>query len=117
MPMAELSGSPPRPLAGKGVPSPPSSLSTGPQGTDEASLRSFLATLPAEQAVAARTLAHAWTAAGGTFHAGKLTVRLLALGPDGKSFTAATLHGIGPAGAPRLEVGRVLLYGHGLGPA
>src|SRR5688572_22842640 len=115
MPMAELSGSARRPVAGKGVPlaaAPP-----GVQGSDEAALLSFLAPLPSAEAVAARTLAHAWTAAGGTFNAGKLTVRLLAQGPDGKSFTAATLHGVGPSGAPRLEVGRVLLYGHGLGPA
>lgn len=98
MPMAELSAS-------------------GLQGSDEASLQSFLATLPPEEAVAARTLAHAWKATGGTFQAGKLTVRLLAQGPNGKSYTAATLHGAGPSGAPRLEIGRVLLYGHGLGPA
>ena len=119
MPMAELSGSAARrPLAGKGGPSTPVPSATGPgAGSDEAALQSFLATLPAEEAVAARTLAHAWTAAGGTFHAGKLTVRLLAQGPAGKGFTAATLHGVGPSGAPRLEVGRVLLYGHGLGPA
>ena len=126
MPMAELSGSAARrPTAGKGGPSSLSPSAPGPGSagapgapvSDEASLQAFLATLPAEEAVAARTLAHAWTAAGGTSQAGKLTVRLLAQGPGGKPFTAATLHGGGPAGAPRLEVGRVLLYGHGLGPA
>jgi hypothetical protein len=124
MPMAELSGSAARrPIAGKGGPSPLSSPATPPAagpaatGSDEAALQSFLATLPPEEAVAARTLAHAWKAAGGNFQAGKLTVRLLAQGPDGKSYTAATLHGPGPSGAPRLEIGRVLLYGHGLGPA
>src|SRR5688500_15177308 len=106
------------PMAGRAGPSSPASRpQDGPGASDEAALQSFLATLPADEAVAARTLAHAWTAAGGTFHAGKLTVRLLAQGPDGKSFTAATLHGVGASGVPRLEVGRVLLYGHGLGPA
>src|SRR5688572_9491969 len=88
-----------------------------PGGSDEAALQSFLASLPADQAVAARTLAHAWTASGGTFQAGRLTVRLLAQGLNGQPFTAATLHGIGPSGVPRLELGRVLLYAHGLGPA
>lgn len=102
MPQAGLAGSP------AGQAAPPS---------DEGALQAFLATLPPDQAVAARTLAHAWGAAGGTFHAGRLTVRLLAQGVNGQSFTAATLHGIGPSGAPRLELGRVLLYAHGLGPA
>lgn len=86
-------------------------------GSDEAALQAFLATLPPEEAVSARTLAHAWTASGGSFQAGKLTVRLLAQGPNGQTYTAATLHGIGPSGVPRVEVGRVLLYAHGLGPA
>jgi hypothetical protein len=85
--------------------------------SDETALQAFLTTLPPDQAIAARTLAHAWTAAGGTFAAGRLTVRLLAQGLNGQAFTAATLHGVGPSGAPRLELGRVLLYAHGLGPA
>src|SRR5688572_22451065 len=91
---------------------------TGDKGpaSDEGALQAFLATFPQDQAVAARTLAHAWTAAGGTFHAGKLTVRLLAQGPNGPPYTAATLHGGAGVGAPRLELGRVLLYAHGLGP-
>lgn len=88
-----------------------------PASSDEGALQQFLGTLPPEDAVPARTFAHAWTAAGGTFQAGKLTVRLLAQGRDGRTYTAATLHGVSPAGAPRLEVGRVLLYAHGLGPA
>jgi hypothetical protein len=83
------------------------------QASDEAALQAFLATLPAEEAVAVRTLAHAWAAAGGTHQAGRLTVRLLATSPSGRSFTAATLHG--PAsGTPRLEVARVLLVSHGV---
>ncbi|MFA5944370.1 MAG: hypothetical protein WC876_07895 [Candidatus Thermoplasmatota archaeon] len=97
----------------------PTAHLTGPPsgpGSDEAALRTFLATLPGEPAVAARTFAHAWTASGGTFQAGKLTVRLLAQGPNGKTYTAATLHAPGQAGTARLELGRVLLYGHGLGP-
>lgn len=116
--MTGLSGSSARqPVLGKGGTFTPTVPTVAAPASDEAALQAFLATLPPEEAVAARTLAHAWTAAGGTFHAGKLTVRLLAQGPDGKGFTAATLHGIGPSGAPRLEIGRVLLYGHGLGPA
>src|SRR5687768_680942 len=107
MPMAGLAG--PSPSAGR----PPD----GPGASDEAALQAFLATLPPDEAVAARTLAHAWTASGGTFHAGRLTVRLLAQGPSGPPYTAATLHGAAPSGAPRLEFGRVLLYAHGLGPA
>lgn len=85
------------------------------QASDETALQAFLATLPADEAVAARTLAHAWAAAGGAHQAGKLTVRLLATAPSGRAFTAATLHG--PAsGAPRLEVARVLLTTHGVAP-
>lgn len=103
MPQTGLAGTAPGPAG-----SPPA---------DEGALQAFLATLPADEAVAARTLAHAWSAAGGTFHAGRLTVRLLAQDVNGKPFTAATLHGVGPSGAPRLELGRVLLYARGLGPA
>jgi hypothetical protein len=85
------------------------------QAADEAALQAFVATLPAEEGVAARTLAHAWGAAGGLVQPGRLTVRLLAMGPAGRPYTAATLHG--PAsGTPRLEVGRVLLTTHGVAP-
>jgi hypothetical protein len=103
MTKAELAGTP-----GPGGPSPAST---------EAALQAFLASLPEDQAVAARTLAHAWTAAGGTMHTGRYTVRLLAQGRRGPPFTAATVHGADAGGAPRLEFGRVLLYAHGLGPA
>jgi hypothetical protein len=85
--------------------------------SSEAALQAFLATLPEDQAVAARTLAHAWAAAGGTIHSGRYTVRLLAQGARGPPFTAATVHGPDAGGAPRLELGRVLLYAHGLAPA
>lgn len=90
-----------------------SALAGTPQASDESALQAFLATLPAEEAVSIRTLAHAWAAAGGTHQAGRLTVRLLASPPSGRAFTAATLHG--PAsGTPRLEVARVLLVTHGV---
>jgi hypothetical protein len=90
-----------------------SALAGTPQASDESALQAFLATLPPEEAVAARTLAHAWAAAGGIHQAGRLTVRLLASAPSGRPFTAATLHG--PAsGTPRLEVARVLLVTHGV---
>ena len=82
-----------------------------PKQGDEAALQGFLATLPSEASLAARTLAHAWTVAGGTLQVGKLTTRLVAPAPGGKSFTAATLHA---ADAPRLEVARVLLQAHGV---
>lgn len=84
---------------------------------EEAALQSFLSTLPADEALSARTLAHAWSAAGGSFQAGRLTCRLIAQAPRGQPFTAATLHGVGPSGVPRLEVARVLLYSHGVAPA
>lgn len=91
-------------------------LNAAAQASDEAALQAFLATLPSEAAVPARTLAHSWTAAGGTLQVGKFTVRLLAQGPQGRTYTAATLHG--PAeGEPRLEVARVLLVTHGLAAA
>jgi hypothetical protein len=90
-----------------------SALAGTPQAPDESALQAFLSTLPQDEAVAARTLAHAWAAAGGTHLSGRLTVRLLATGPNGRPFTAATVHG--PAsGAPRLEVARVLLVTHGV---
>jgi hypothetical protein len=85
------------------------------QASDESALQAFLATLPHAEAVAARTLAHAWAAAGGTHQAGRLTVRLLATTPQGRGFTAATLHGAA-SGTPRLEVARVLLATHGVAP-
>jgi hypothetical protein len=86
------------------------------QASDEAALQAFLATLPSEAAVPARTLAHAWTAADGSLHVGKLTVRLLARGPQGHGYTAATLHGTADD-EPRLEIARVLLVTHGLAAA
>ena len=85
------------------------------QASDETALQAFLATLPAEESVAARTLAHAWAAAGGAHQAGRLTVRLLATSPTGRAFTAATVHG-SASGTPRLEVARVLLTTHGVAP-
>lgn len=79
---------------------------------DEAALQAFVATLPSDAGLAARTLAHAWTAAGGTLQVGKLTTRLVVPSPKGRTYTAATLHGA--EGTPRLEVARVLLQAHGL---
>jgi hypothetical protein len=90
-----------------------SALAGTPQASDESALQAFLSTLPQDEAVAARTLAHAWAAAGGTHQAGRLTVRLLANSPSGRPFTAATVHG-SASGTPRLEVARVLLVTHGV---
>ena len=78
---------------------------------DEQALQGFLATLPSNAGLAARTVAHAWTVAGGSLQVGKLTTRLVAPAPGGRSFTAATLHG---AEERRLEVARVLLQAHGV---
>ena len=78
---------------------------------DEQALQGFLSTLPPDAGLAARTLAHAWTAAGGQIQVGKLTTRLVAPAGNNRSFTAATLHA---AEAPRLEVARVLLQAHGV---
>jgi hypothetical protein len=77
---------------------------------DEAALHAFLATLPGDAALNGRTLAHAWTAAGGTLQVGKLTTRFVAMA-NGKPYTAATLHA---AETPRLELARILLQNHGL---
>src|SRR5688572_6584866 len=79
---------------------------------DEAALQAFVAAMPPDTGLAARTLAHAWTAAGGTLQVGKLTTRLVVRAPDGRTYTAATLHGA--EGTARLEVARVLLQAHGV---
>ena len=97
-------------------------------GADEAALQAFLSALPAPQALPVRTLAHSWKAAGGQLQVGRVTVRLVVAGRDGRPFTAATLHanlgGERPAAkqaelrnGPALEIGRVLLANHGLGEA
>ena len=97
-------------------------------GADESALQAFLSALPAGSAVAVRSLAHSWQAAGGALQVGRVTVRLVATGRDGRPFTAATLHaalgGDRPArgatdlrAGPGLEVARVLLANHGLGEA
>lgn len=82
-----------------------------PKPGDEQALQGFLSTLPPDAGLAARTMAHAWTVAGGILQVGRLTTRLVAPAPGGRSFTAATLHA---AEAPRLEVARVLLQAHGV---
>lgn len=94
---------------------------------DEAALQGFLAALPASHAVPVRTLAHAWQASGGTLQVGRVTVRLVSPGRDGRPFTAATLHAaLGERPAPRsadlrtgpgLELARVLLFNHGVSDA
>lgn len=83
-------------------------------GADEEALRAFVRTLPADVAPRARALAHAWTAAGGALHVGKVTVRLLATPPTGRPFTAGTLHATHPDHGACLELGRVLLLNHGV---
>lgn len=97
-------------------------------GADEAALQAFLSSLPTGQAVPLRSLAHAWQTAGGLLQVGRMTIRLVVNGRDGRPFTAATLHanlggerppsrGAELRNGPGLEIGRVLLANHGLGEA
>lgn len=83
---------------------------------EEAGLRAFLDTLPEDAVVPARTLAHAWAAAGGSLAPGRVSVRLL--GPaqgDRPAFTAATLYAPrGEATAPTLEFAKPFLEHHGV---
>ncbi|MEA3190446.1 MAG: hypothetical protein QOD77_1028 [Thermoplasmata archaeon] len=71
----------------------------------------FLASLDPATATRVRTLARAWEAAGGELQVGRLSIRLVARDPIGRSFTAATLQ------ARRLELSRALLLAHGLSQA
>lgn len=95
------------------------------EGTDETALQAFLAAVQPRNAVALRTLAHAWQASGGNLQVGRVTVRLCTTGRNGRAFTAATLHPIPPADraerraadsghGPQLEIARVLLTNHGV---
>jgi hypothetical protein len=80
----------------------------------EAALQGFLSTLLPEDAVRARTLAHAWGAAGGELHVGRHAVRLMGR-HGGNTFTAGTLHAkVGPDASPALELCRVILEKHGV---
>ena len=83
---------------------------------EEAGLRAFLDTLPEGTALAARTVAHAWAAAGGTLAPGRFAVRLLGPGRDGRPpFTAATLFAPrGDRAAPCLEVAKPILEHNGV---
>ncbi|HEX2066679.1 MAG TPA: hypothetical protein VHI93_07700 [Candidatus Thermoplasmatota archaeon] len=83
--------------------------------TDESDLQSFLARLSPATALRVRTLAHAWAAAGGSLAVGRLSVRLVAAHDPAHPYTAATLHARG--GTAALELSRVLLHAHGIGPA
>lgn len=83
----------------------------------EAGLKAFLDTLPEPTVLPARSLAHAWAAAGGSLAPGRFSVRFL--GPEKKDrppFTAATLYA--PRGErmePRLEVALAILEHNGVG--
>lgn len=79
--------------------------------TAESDLQAFLAGLDAPTAVRVRTLAHAWTIAGGGLAVGRLSVRLTA-GDPAHPYTAATLHA--RANTSALELSRVLLGTHGV---
>ncbi|HET6399070.1 MAG TPA: hypothetical protein VFH47_05910 [Candidatus Thermoplasmatota archaeon] len=84
------------------------------QPQSEAALMTYLSQLLPEDGVRARTLAHAWAAAGGTIHVGRHAIRLLGQA-GGHTFTAATLHAsAGPHGQPCLELCRVILEKHGV---
>lgn len=77
----------------------------------EDALAAFLADLPDDDALQARTLAHAWTSGGGDLAIGKVAVRLTA-SPDGTPFTAGTIHAPRGETPARLELSRVLLEKH-----
>lgn len=83
---------------------------------EEAGLRAFLDTLPEGTTVPARTVAHAWAAAGGTLSPGRFAVRLLGPGGgDRPPFTAATLFAPrGERAEPCLEVAKPFLEHHGV---
>jgi histidinol-phosphate/aromatic aminotransferase/cobyric acid decarboxylase-like protein len=91
------------------LPMTPTAATLTPQ---EADLQAFLAPLAPATALRLRTLAHAWTLAGGALAVGKHSIRLL--GAATPPFTAATLHARG--GTAALELSRVLLQAHGLDP-
>ena len=79
----------------------------------EAALQTFLSGMEPGAALPLRTLAHAWQGGGGQLAVGRLAIRLVAVDAKGRPFTAGTLHA---AGAPRLELARVLLDAHGVAP-
>jgi hypothetical protein len=79
----------------------------------EGELQAFLAALDPPTALRVRTLAHAWTLAGGTLAIGRLSIRLVGpAAPPAHPYTAATLHAKGATSA--LELSRVLLEAHGV---
>ncbi len=86
------------------------------QGPEEEQLQRALKDLPSELAVSVRSLAHAWTAAGGNIQVGRYTIRLLAPGSRGGApLTAGFVHmGQGPDKGPALELCRARLVGHGV---
>jgi hypothetical protein len=82
--------------------------------TGESDLQAFLARLEPATAVRVRTLAHAWTIAGGTLAVGRLSLRLTAGADPAHPYTAGTLHAHGATAT--LELSRVLLHAHGVTP-
>ena len=75
-------------------------------------LPAFLEGLPGGADVPARSLVHAWQSGGGGTQVGQVAIRLTAQDPAGATFTAATLY----AQDPRLELCRVILEHHDIGP-
>lgn len=98
------------------LPSTPSnSPATNVATVPDPALQALLAPLDPPVAVRLRTLANAWQAGGGALLVGRVAIRLLAPGSDGRPFTAGTIHPGHDAVAPRLELARVLLQNHGVG--
>jgi hypothetical protein len=81
-----------------------------PPDAQEAALRAFLAPLDAARGVRLRSLSHAWTAAGGSLHVGKLSIRLQSGAP---AYTAATLYA-NQGGHAALELAKVQLQARGI---
>jgi len=81
-------------------------------------LQEFLASLPPQDALRIRTLAHAWEGGGGRLFVGRFAIRLLAADGAGRGFTAGNLHRAhGDPPRPTLELGRILLQLHGVSPS
>jgi hypothetical protein len=78
----------------------------------EPELQAFLATRDPTLGLRLRTLAHAWTTAGGSLLIGRHAVRLVGKGAAGNTFTAGTLRD--RDGHAELELSRVLLQGNGV---
>jgi hypothetical protein len=75
----------------------------------ERALQEHIANLPEQQALAVRTISHAWTGGGGSILVGRVAIRLTSTSGN-QTYTAATIR----SDRAELEIARVLLEGHGV---